>query len=60
MERAKIGRPRVPKEKQSTYQRIAILPKTYKNIKKITTREKIELVYWLDEVVDNILNKEEK
>ncbi len=60
MERAKTGRPRVPKEHQAVYQRIAILPKTYDNIKVITKREKIELIYWLDEVVEKILNKEEK
>lgn len=54
IEKRKKGRPSIPKEKHQKYQRIAILPSTYKNIKRITKKEKIEMIYWLDEIVSGL------
>lgn len=55
IERRKKGRPSIPKEEHQKYQRIAILPNTYKNIKKITKKEKVEIIYWLDEIIERLI-----
>ena len=44
---------KLPGEHQQ-YQRIAILPETYKNIKKLSKKEHQEMIVWLDNLVNSV------
>ncbi len=51
MEKRRPGQPKKPDELKAKYERMAVLPDTYKRIKKNAKKKKMKIVNYIEEIV---------